>query len=112
AVREIGRVLGPGGRLCLAIVHPVNSAGAFQGPDPDAEFVISGDYFAERRYRDVVQRSDLGMTFESRHRPLQDYFAALEATGLLTEVLREPRPLSGSQWDRLPLFIDLRAVRP
>jgi ubiquinone/menaquinone biosynthesis C-methylase UbiE len=27
AVREIARVLEPGGRLCLASVHPINSAG-------------------------------------------------------------------------------------
>ena len=111
AVREIGRVLGPGGRLCMAIVHPVNSAGRFRSPDPDAEFVISGDYFAERRYRDVVEQNGLGMTFESRHRPLQDYFAALAASGLVTELLREPRPLTGNHWDRLPLFVDLRAAR-
>jgi SAM-dependent methyltransferase len=30
AVREIARVFEPGGRLCLAIVHPINSAGRFE----------------------------------------------------------------------------------
>ena len=30
-VAECARVLEPGGRLCLAIVHPLNSAGTFAG---------------------------------------------------------------------------------
>jgi hypothetical protein len=36
----------PGGRLCLAIVHPINSAGKFEGErhDHDALFVIRGSY--------------------------------------------------------------------
>jgi hypothetical protein len=51
------------------------------------------------------------MTFEAMHRPLQDYFAALAAAGLLTEAVREVRSRNGSRWDRLPLFLDARAVR-
>jgi SAM-dependent methyltransferase len=42
ATAEIGRVLTRGGRLCAAIVHPLNSAGRFQGRGPDAPFVIAG----------------------------------------------------------------------
>ncbi len=47
AVREIARVLEPGGRLVLAIVHPVNSAGGFIGErsDPNRPFVISGSWY-------------------------------------------------------------------
>jgi hypothetical protein len=44
AAAEIGRVLAPGGRLCAAIVHPLNSAGTFAGREPDAPFVITGSY--------------------------------------------------------------------
>ncbi len=33
AVAESARVLARGGRLCLAIPHPVNSAGSFQARD-------------------------------------------------------------------------------
>jgi ubiquinone/menaquinone biosynthesis C-methylase UbiE len=42
AVSEIARVLVPGGRACLAVVHPLNSAGAFESHDDDSRFVIAG----------------------------------------------------------------------
>ncbi|HYW23181.1 MAG TPA: class I SAM-dependent methyltransferase [Terriglobales bacterium] len=112
AVREFGRVLRPGGRLCLAVEHPINSAGAFRGREPDAEFAIAGDYFQARRSMMTAERDGLRMTFDGYHWSLEDYFAALERTGLLTEALVEPRPRTGGRWDRVPLFLDLRAVRP
>jgi SAM-dependent methyltransferase len=111
AVREFGRVLRPGGHLCFAVVHPLNEAGRFRGEEPDAEFVIAGDYFERRRTRTATGKRGLQMTFEAMHRPLQDYFAALAAAGLVTETLREVRSRNGSQFDRIPLFIDARAVR-
>jgi SAM-dependent methyltransferase len=111
-VSELARVLSPGGRLCAAIVHPINSAGRFAGPEADAEFVIGDDYFADRPYQDDVEKGGLRMRFSSRHRPLERLFAALEPAGLLVETVREPRPDSGGQWDRAPLFLDFRAVRP
>jgi SAM-dependent methyltransferase len=112
AVREIGRVLRPGGRLCLAVMHPINSGGGFRGEDPDAEFALVGDHFAARRGSLPAEKDGLRMTFEVMHRPLGDYFDALEAAGLLTEAVREPRQGDGGRWDRVPLFLDLRAVRP
>jgi SAM-dependent methyltransferase len=119
AVREIARVLQPGGRLCLAIVHPVNSAGRFETTDADAPFVIKGNYLNASTYADTVERDGLSMTFHSRHRPIQDYFMALEEAGLLVEALREPAVPDhavhsdrGRRWQRLPLFLHLRARRP
>jgi SAM-dependent methyltransferase len=115
AVRETARVLVPGGRLCLAIVHPINSAGAFETMEPDAAFVIRGSYFEGRRYEDTFERSGLKITFYSEHRPIQDYFAAIEAAGLLVERLVEipdPKDPPGNRWQRLPLFLHLRAVKP
>jgi len=112
AVHEFARALRPGGRLCLAVEHPINSAGAFAGVEPGAEFVIAGDYFEARRVDLTVERDGLRMTFASRHWSLDDYFAALASAGFLTEALGEPRPNNGGRWDRVPLFLDLRAVRP
>src|SRR4051794_24111545 len=44
AIRDVARILVPGGRFCLAIVHPINSCGGFEASTADARFVISGDY--------------------------------------------------------------------
>ena len=59
------------------------------------------------------------MRFVSRHTPLQTYFDALAANGLLVDRLREPRlpkasfnDPAGRRWQRIPLFLHLRAVKP
>lgn len=118
-VREIGRVLAPGGRLCMAIVHPLNSAGRFEQASAEARFIIAGSYLDAFHYADTVERDGLSMTFHSRHRPLEDYFGALEAAGLVVEALREPSVPdhaivsdSSRRWQRVPLFLHLRAMRP
>jgi SAM-dependent methyltransferase len=119
AIREAARVLEPGGRLCLAVVHPLGSAGRFDGDEPDSPFVIRGSYLSRFRYRDVMERDGLEAAFDSEHRPIQWYFAELEAAGFLVERLREtPVPDSAlteerqRRWQRLPLFLHVRAVRP
>jgi SAM-dependent methyltransferase len=119
AMREIGRVLAPGGRLCLAIVHPLNSAGVFPERAADSPFVIAGSYLDETRTDAAFERDGLAMRFVSRHRPLQTYTEALAANGLLIERLREPPlPKPGYngeyslRWERIPLFLHLRAVKP
>jgi SAM-dependent methyltransferase len=106
AVREIARVLRPGGVVCIAVVHPLNSAGRFE---KHGRFVIRGSYLASFRYTDTVQRDELTMTFESQHRPISAYFAALEAAGLVVDTLREPATEGHESWSRLPLFLHLRA---
>ncbi|MBO0703564.1 MAG: methyltransferase domain-containing protein [Candidatus Dormibacteraeota bacterium] len=110
AVAEAARVLEPGGHLCLAIVHPLNSAGAFTSRAPDAAFEIQGSYLEPHDYVDEVERDGLRMVFTSRHRPVEEYFKALEAAGLVVERLREV-PGDNARWRRLPLFLDLRAVK-
>jgi SAM-dependent methyltransferase len=118
AVREAARVLEPSGRLCLAVVHPVNSAGEFESEDPASPFTIRGSYLASFRYTDEIERDGIQMRFESEHRPLAAYFDALQQAGLLVETLREPPvPDSAIQappnrcWQRLPLFLHIRGLR-
>jgi len=117
AVAEAARILEPGGHLVMAIVHPINSAGAFEKAKPDEierdrRFVVDGSYFAERRYADDIERNGLSMRFESEHRPIESYTRALEDAGFAIEALREVgEPDPGDKWYRMPLFLDLRAVR-
>jgi hypothetical protein len=81
--------------------------------------VIEGSYLEPSRYEEKVERDGLEMTFISDHRPLQAYTEALADTGLLIERVREPAmPESGMvgersrRWQRLPLFLHARAVKP
>jgi SAM-dependent methyltransferase len=118
AIGEIARILKPGGRLCLAIVHPINSAGRFEQKTVDAAFSIKGNYLQAFRYSDAVERSGLKMIFHSLHRPLESYFVALEEAGLLVEALREPGVPDHAidadadrRWQRIPGFLHLRACR-
>ncbi|WP_456771203.1 methyltransferase domain-containing protein [Bradyrhizobium sp. USDA 4369] len=119
AIGEAARVLRCGGRFCMAIVHPLNSAGRFESLAPDAPFVIKGSYLEAFTSSDTVERDGLSMTFHSAHRPLQSYFAALESAGFLIEALREPSTPeqiitrdSSRRWLRVPLFLHLRCLRP
>jgi SAM-dependent methyltransferase len=111
AVDEAARALVPGGRLCLAVVHPVNSAGAFVGREPDSPFVITGSYLDRSRYADDIERDGLTMRFHSLHHPLESYCRALEHAGFLVEAVREPRDRDDARWRRVPLFLHIRAVR-
>ena len=119
ALREAARVLAPGGRLCIAIVHPLNSAGTFTSRTTDSPFVIDGSYLDESITDETFERDGLAMRFVSRHRPLETYTELLSANRLLVDRLREPalpeagfNGEHGARWRRIPLFLHLRAVKP
>ncbi len=119
AIGEAARVLEPAGSLCLAIVHPFNSAGRFAGDDASSAFVVEGSYLECFRYADSLMRDGLEITFVSEHRPIQAYVDALSSSGLVVERLRETdvpdsaivRPRS-RRWQRIPLFLHIRALKP
>lgn len=117
AVAECARTLSAGGRVCAAIVHPINSAGRFAGESRESPFIISGSYLDELRYEWAADRDGLHMTFHSWHRPLEAFTRAFEAAGLLIDAIREPpakAPVMSDadrKWLRLPLFLHLRAVK-
>jgi SAM-dependent methyltransferase len=117
-IGECARVLEDGGRICIAIVHPINSAGSFVGDDGEGPFVIEGSYLQPSYYADDVERDELRVRFVSAHRPLQTYTDALSEAGFLIEHLREPpvpdralRTEQGRKWQRIPIFLHLRAVK-
>jgi SAM-dependent methyltransferase len=119
AVAEIGRVLTPGACACIALVHPLNSAGKFADETPESPFVIRGNYLGASRYSDAMSRDGFDMMFHSAHRPLDSYSRALERAGLYIDAIREhPVPASAARsdrsirWTRIPLFLHLRARKP
>jgi SAM-dependent methyltransferase len=119
AIAEAARVLEPGGSFCLAVVHPLASAGRFAGDDASSAFVIEGSYLETFRYSDSFARDGLEMTFVSERRPIQAYVDALAEVGLVVDRLRETdvpesgivRPRS-RRWQRIPLFLHIRALKP
>jgi SAM-dependent methyltransferase len=99
ALREVGRVLEPGGRLCAAIVHPL--ASAHLGSDAETP------YFEPAHYTERHERDGIEMAFHGIHRSLEAYFAALHAAGLAVERLQEPAPTD----DDIAAFPDLAKAR-
>jgi hypothetical protein len=100
----------PGGRICAGVVHPINSAGEFASLDDGAAFVIDRSYFESRRYVDHLERDGVEMTFHSRHHSLDEYVGALTGAGFAVESLREI-PGDAERWQRVPLFLFIRAVK-
>jgi SAM-dependent methyltransferase len=69
-VREVSRVLRPGGHLCFAIVHPFGSAQDDEPRRSGTKATVSAPYLAERINVDRIERDGFAMTFVSAHRPL------------------------------------------
>jgi SAM-dependent methyltransferase len=101
AMREAARVLEPGGRFCMAIVHPFLSAGSGE------PHTIAGSYLEPARLRGRLAHSDFEL--ETTHRPLAWYAGAICAAGFLVEAIRE---VPGVNRPHLPISLHLRAVKP
>jgi SAM-dependent methyltransferase len=120
ALREVGRVLAPGGRFCCAVIHPLDSAGVFESEDPAAPFVIDGSYFEPEEKIFESNRDGICIRFRDRGLPFERIFRAHEDAGLLVEAVREPRPPEdfvaarpiAARRLRVPLFLHLRALKP
>jgi SAM-dependent methyltransferase len=115
-VREIGRTLAPGGRLCLCITHPLMDAGRFSSLEADAPFVIGTTYLGRLPCRGTFERDGLGITFKGWCYPFSAYSEALEAGGLVVEAVREPAPAPDAptrldRYRRIPNFLMLRAMK-
>ncbi|TVT40027.1 class I SAM-dependent methyltransferase, partial [Amycolatopsis rhizosphaerae] len=112
AVREAGRVLAPGGRLVLAVLHPANT-GRTLGEGEDLAFVVDREYFHSCRTEERAERYGKTMVFTGYSHPLSHYTAAFEKAGLLIETVREPiatRPDGSAH--HLPWHLWMRVVKP
>jgi SAM-dependent methyltransferase len=118
AVAEVARVLVEGGRFCIAIAHPIRSAGRFDSKDPQSGFSLTS-YFDSRPWQWRSQHTGLQLELPGVHRPLEAYTAALEHERFVIEAIREPQPSheqasmhpESTRWIRIPCFLHIRAVR-
>ncbi|QQA44167.1 class I SAM-dependent methyltransferase [Pelagovum pacificum] len=100
AATEAARVLAPGGRMVVGIVHPLADM-PFAGEDEDC--------LSARRFDETEERGGLAMRFGGWARPMSHYVTALCGAGLVVTAMDEPRPEPSSEvarrWSKRPLFL-------
>lgn len=101
---ESRRVLTSGGSFCFSIVHPVASAGKFDGTEPEAQFVL-GDYLTLRATKRPLFEGEV----TQYHRPLSAYFDALARAGFVVARLAE-LPTERRAVGQVPMFLHVHAV--
>jgi SAM-dependent methyltransferase len=124
ALRELGRVAKPGGKLVILMLHPCfnnfHSSAEYAPGDESAGHIPAESYFSARS---VVQPFNVaGLTSPAgvrcTFRPLEQYTSALFRGGFILTSLSEPHPTSEQLEDpwwranfEYPLFLLLQAER-
>jgi SAM-dependent methyltransferase len=117
AIREMARVLKPGGSILMANLTSFVSAGAERGWVTDAQG--QRQHFPVDRYLEEFPfwlEWD-GIRIENWHRPLSAYMAAFLESGLTLTFFAEPAPVSGDAarketFRRVPWFVVMEWTRP
>lgn len=121
AVRELRRILRPGGVLAFSVLHPADVSTGDQPPYPwhTSWFTIERDWTWDGL-------AEVDVAFRSWFRSASEWFTALTEGGLLVERLLEPPPVDDRRWiergwldeatyaklDVVPATILVRARRP
>jgi ubiquinone/menaquinone biosynthesis C-methylase UbiE len=110
ALSELRRVLKPGGRFTVSIIHPMVYAIVY----PEA------DYFALTQYSEDYDYGEETIWMTYWHRPLQDVMGAFIDAGFRIKTVTEPPPAANTPAELLPnddgrsfvcfLFFELEAL--
>jgi SAM-dependent methyltransferase len=95
AIREMARVLEPGGRCLLLLNHPLLQAPGSGWID---DHILEEQYYRVGAYlKDDVSIEELapGVKLPFMHRPLSRYVEVVGSSGLLIEDMAEPPPPPG-----------------
>jgi SAM-dependent methyltransferase len=113
AITEIARVLKDGGKLALAIVHPMYSGGKFSRVGTrDEDVVVERSYFEPELCVSEDSYDGGKVTFIREHRPLERYIQTLLDASLTIEWLHEVTERDeGKPQHRVPMFLDILATR-
>jgi SAM-dependent methyltransferase len=85
-MREVARVLRPGGRWVFSTTHPVRWC--FRDDPGPGGLVVEASYFDRRAY--VEQDADGAATYVEHHRTIGDRVAEIVAAGLVLDAIVEP----------------------
>src|SRR5579859_143887 len=117
AIREVARVLRPGGSLLMANLTGFTSACGDRGwvKDADGEYLHYPVDNYLREFPFWLEWS--GIRIENWHRPLAAYMTAFLEAGLVLKFFSEPEPISGQaihqeQARRVPWFVVMEWQRP
>lgn len=116
AIREMVRVLQPGGTLLIANLNSFNTAGLPAGwvRDESGQARFSIDNYLEEREEWVSWR---GIRIQNWHRPLKTYMSLLLEQGLQLRHFDEPAPHGGDlaradRYRRVPYFLIMEWQKP